>query len=71
MHISCSYKLSPPGGSNLSLCVKGRRRTNLPSRLLWVLLLAVGLQGGIDLLPESLHLTRVRQSFGVCEDTEK
>lgn len=38
-----------------------------PSRLLGVLVFAVGLQGRVDLLPQGLHLGRVREPLGVCE----
>lgn len=37
----------------------------VPARLFRVLLFAVGFQRGIDLLSQRLHLTRVRQAFGV------
>lgn len=36
-----------------------------PAGLLRVLLLGVGLQGGVDLLPERLHLRRVGQTLGI------
>lgn len=37
----------------------------VPARLFRVLLFAVGFQRGIDFLSQRLHLTRVRQAFGV------
>lgn len=36
-----------------------------PALLLWILLLAVGLEGGIHLLPQQLHVSGVREPFGI------
>lgn len=44
---------------------EGQEVVLVPSRLFRVLLFAVGFQRGIDLLSQRLHLTRVRQAFGV------
>ena len=48
----------PPG--------QGARAAGSPSRLLRVLVLAVCLQGRVDLLPQGLHLRWVREPLGVC-----
>lgn len=39
-----------------------------PAWLFWILLLGVGLQGGINLLSESLHLRGVGQTLGICRE---
>lgn len=43
-------------------------RGGSPPRLLRVLVFAVRLQGRVHLLPQRLHLGRVREPLGVCEE---
>lgn len=45
-----------------------RAAAGSPPGLLRVLVFAVRLQGCVDLLPQRLHLSRVREPLGVCEE---
>lgn len=54
MRPRCLYRAGPRLGS--------------PPRLLWVLVFAVCLQGCVDLLPQCLHLSWVREPLGICEE---
>lgn len=71
-HARCPRAALHPGGATFSShsSARGRGRRcrqggGSPARLLRVLVLAVRLQGRVHLLPQRLHLGRVREPLGV------
>lgn len=43
----------------------------IPARLVWVFLLCVGLQRGINFFSENLNLGWVRQTFSICKEKHR